>query len=119
MIIKAEDNTRASIRDVSGGKGELLRCAPIPRGEGQPGSPFLMVSRMTIQPGASLGFHAHTEDEEVYYVLSGEAEYVDHDGSATMIGPGDTTLCLKGQSHGVNNKSASEPFVFLAVIAKA
>jgi mannose-6-phosphate isomerase-like protein (cupin superfamily) len=76
-----------------------------------------MVSHMTLQPGCSMGYHKHPDNEELYVILSGSGTYLDDGETAVQVGPGDTTLTLKGQSHGIEN-TGTEPLVFLAAIVK-
>ena len=53
---------------------------------------------ITLEPGASIGYHVHEGEMESFYILSGQAEY--SDGLETSIlQPGDTTLTLSGEGH--------------------
>ncbi|MDR1733209.1 MAG: cupin domain-containing protein [Synergistaceae bacterium] len=85
-------------------------------GKAPGGSPFQVVAHQTLPPGSSLGYHQHTDNEELYVILSGKGTFYDEGKVAKTVGPGDMTLTLKGQSHGLVN-TGSEPLVFLAVIA--
>ena len=49
-------------------------------------------SRMTLQPGAAVGIHSHTGEEEIYYIL-----------------------CRAGEEHSMEC-IGDEPLVYLAVI---
>jgi len=68
----------------------------------------------TVAPGSGIGFHVHNGDTEIYYVVSGCAEYNDN-GSITTIKTGDVTFTPSGTGHGINNKG-TEPLEIIALI---
>jgi len=68
----------------------------------------------TVAPGSGIGYHMHNGDTEIYYVVSGSAEYNDN-GKITTISAGDVTLTPSGTGHGINNKG-SEPLEIIALI---
>lgn len=101
-----------------GGRGEMLSRVVIP--DGQPmaaGSPFVASGVNSILPGGAIGLHAHPEDEEVYFIISGQGDYLDNEGKRHKVGSGDVTFCCKGERHGLEN-TGTEPLVFGALIAK-
>lgn len=104
--------TRASMR---GGEGEVS----IER-LWEPGSEMKaanrLFARLTLPAGASIGFHRHDGEEEVFYVLSGTAE-MDDDGKKVELRSGDTILTGGGAGHAVK-AVGDEPLVMLAVISK-
>jgi len=69
---------------------------------------------LTLEPGSSIGFHVHNDEMESYYIISGQAEYVD-DTETVNLFPGDTTLTPAGQGHSIKSVG-SEPLKFLAQI---
>ena len=104
-------------REIQGGVGEARCLLAIPRGEGPAESCFKMVSRMTLEAGSSIGLHTHETDEEIYIVLSGRGIYTDDDGSRREVGPGDVSLTMRGQRHGLE-VSQEGPLTLMAVIAE-
>lgn len=101
-----------------GGKGEIIRRHILKRGESMaPGSAFVASGVNILQPGGSLGVHKHAEDEEAYFIISGQGEYIDNDGKRHRVEGGDAAFCCKGESHGLEN-TGPEPLLFAAVIAK-
>lgn len=62
-----------------------------------------MFSCMTLEPGSSIGYHVHENDSELFYILSGTAEYNDN-GTIVELAPGDVTLCPAGTGHGIANR---------------
>ena len=74
-----------------------------------------LYARVTLPPGAVLGYHEHHGNGESYFVLSGEAIY-DDNGKKRIIRPGETTWTPDGSGHGVDNSQGKEPIVFMALI---
>lgn len=75
-----------------------------------------MFATVTLEPGSIVGEHLHTEESEVYYILSGEAVMVE-DGKRYPVSAGDAELCPAGHSHGMENNT-DKPVVFLALEIK-
>ena len=76
-----------------------------------------LFSRITLQPGCSIGWHVHEKDSELFYILKGTAEYSDN-GSIVTVSAGDVTVCPPGEGHGIANRS-DETVEFIAVIVYA
>ena len=76
-----------------------------------------MYSRITLRSGCSIGFHVHEKDSELFYILSGEAEYNDN-GEIKTVTAGDVTVCPPGTGHGIANKG-EETVELIAVIVYA
>ena len=69
---------------------------------------------LTLEPGSSIGYHVHEGEMESFYVVSGEAEYID--GSETvLLYPGDTTLTPADTSHSIKS-IGSTPLKLIAQI---
>ena len=78
------------------------------------GAKVRLCARMTIEPGASIGNHAHEGEDEIYLVLSGNG-IIQENGEWVPIKTGDAILTGKGGAHGVEN-TGTEPLVIAAVI---
>ena len=76
-----------------------------------------LFSRITLQPGCSIGWHVHEKDSELFYILKGTAEYSDN-GNIVTVSAGDVTVCPPGEGHGIANRS-DETVEFIAVIVYA
>ena len=76
-----------------------------------------MFSKITLKSGCSIGYHIHENDSELFYILSGTAEYNDN-GEIKTVSAGDVTICPAGTGHGVENKS-EENVEIIAVIVYA
>ena len=73
-----------------------------------------LYARVTVPPGASVGYHRHVADNESYFFVSGEGVY-DDNGVKRVVKAGDATWTPSGASHGVENTGA-EDLVFMALI---
>lgn len=73
-----------------------------------------MFSRITLNPGCSVGRHSHVGEEEIFYILSGHARSWDN-GFWVELSPGDSTICRHGEEHSMECVG-NEPCVYLAVI---
>lgn len=77
-------------------------------------SPCRMFSRITLQPGCSVGRHSHKGEEEIFYILSGEAKAWDH-GEWVILKKGDSSICRAGEEHSMECYG-NTPCEYLAVI---
>ena len=73
-----------------------------------------LCSKITIQPGDSIGYHEHHNEEELYIILKGTG-LVDDAGKPTEVFPGDVVLTRDGQGHSIKN-SGDELLEFMAII---
>lgn len=73
-----------------------------------------MFSKLTLGPGCGIGYHEHTGERELFYILSGVAEYNDN-GTVHTVRAGDVTICPSGSGHAIANRG-SETVELVAVI---
>lgn len=112
-MLKNQDNGIKREKLGGTGKGVIMGYpVNIPDNDGA----FVMTTRLDMEPGASIGYHTHSDNEEVYFIMSGEGTYTE-DGESITVKAGDIMLCRKGHSHGLENTS-SETLVIGAAIAK-
>lgn len=76
-----------------------------------------LFSKITLNPGCSIGYHVHENDSELFYILKGVAQYNDN-GNIVTVSAGDVTICPPGQGHGIANKR-DEVVELIAVIVYA
>lgn len=112
MIRRKQEQTRREKEQVQGGNG-VVKFRDLFSPE-ELGARAQMCSVVTLEPGHSVGIHAHTENGEVYCVLEGTAT-VTEDGQEYTLHPGDAEFCADGHTHGIENRT-SEPLRFLALI---
>ncbi|MBE6368857.1 MAG: cupin domain-containing protein [Lentisphaerae bacterium] len=65
-------------------------------------SPARLCARLELEPGASIGFHQHEKEEEIFVVLSGRA-VIDDNGTEVEVAPGDAILTGNGAGHAVKS----------------
>jgi len=74
-----------------------------------------LCATLTLRPGASIGRHEHTGEDEVYLVLSGHG-ILDDGTSRSRIGPGDAILTGRGGSHAVLNDGKENLQIFAIIL---
>ena len=62
-----------------------------------------LFTRMTIEQGASIGYHQHFKEEDIYYILSGVATVCDNDKTYT-VSPGEVVYTGDQDFHSIANK---------------
>ncbi|MDR2945847.1 MAG: cupin domain-containing protein [Candidatus Adiutrix sp.] len=110
---KAE-NTRENVGVI---KGKIVGRHPF-TGDARPESTaFKMIGEMTLSPGASIAFHVHEADEEIYIITAGKGVYTDTDKKEYPVAVGDITLARRGEGHALAN-TGDGVLSFTAVIAE-
>ncbi len=74
-----------------------------------------LFSRITLDPGCSIGEHEHADEAEIFYILSGHAQMTDN-GNRIELEAGDSCLTSNG-SHSIRCMGEN-PLEILAVIIK-
>ncbi len=111
MIHYKKDMRKFSEANPAGGSG-MMNAISLFSSEDLDGKTG-MFATVALEPHSVVGEHLHTNESEVYYILSGEGVLIE-DGVRYPISTGDAELCLKGHSHGLENPT-DEPVVFLAL----
>ena len=110
-MIKRKDELTKVVGPIEGGKGEISRELLIEGDELK--NKAKVFAKLTVPVGASVGLHEHTDDYEVYYILSGKGKVLDN-GEVVEVGAGDVVYAIDTE-HYIEN-SGDEDLVFLAVI---
>jgi mannose-6-phosphate isomerase-like protein (cupin superfamily) len=112
-LIRASNEMTVELREnMRGGKGTIT-IKHLFKQEELTGKARL-VAEVTIPAGGSIGFHNHDQEEEIFYIISGQGRVVDQ-GETRDVAPGDAILTGGGKGHAVENIGA-EPLVMVAVI---
>lgn len=77
----------------------------------------LSLGRITLEPGASIGEHAHPNTEDLYLILEGRGVGV-LNGERFPVGPGDLFLVKAGGTHGLINDSEG-PLTFVGLLTRS
>ena len=114
-MIKRNGNYEQIIKkEMRGGSGEVL-IEKYWDPETELNANNRLFAKLILKPGASIGFHKHENEEEVFVILKGVAE-ADDNGTVSTLYPGDTILTGNGAGHSI--KSIGEDTLeVLAVIS--
>ncbi|HHW91790.1 MAG TPA: cupin domain-containing protein [Firmicutes bacterium] len=112
MIRYGKDMVREVKERLREGKGEVEIVHAFTREELTGKARLCALIR--IPPGNSIGYHPHVGEEEIYYILRGQAT-VNDNGNIQVVGPGDAVLTGGGASHSIEN-TGEETLEFFAVI---
>lgn len=111
MYMRSENCPRGA-RQVAGGKGVVqMKVLAAPE---QMYHSARLFNHITLEPGCSIGNHAHDHETEFYYILKGEAVFNDN-GLEVVLHAGDITETGHGQSHSLENRSDA-PVELIALI---
>ncbi|RNC97257.1 cupin domain-containing protein [Lysinibacillus halotolerans] len=55
-----------------------------------------------IPPNSTIGYHAHSNNEEIYFILEGEGEMIVN-GTEFLVKKGDIVINSQYSSHGLRN----------------
>ena len=112
MITRKEDQPVELLTRVQGGEGIICRRQFL-RAEDSCGTGRLFAV-FTLSPGDSIGYHRHTGEFELYYILKGTAKVRDNDREV-ILEEGDMMQCRDGDSHSIE-AVGEEPLELLAEI---
>ena len=76
-----------------------------------------LFSKITLNPGCSIGYHVHDKDAELFYIMKGTGGYSDN-GEEKIVHAGDVTICSTGTGHSIANET-DEVLELVAVIVYA
>ena len=107
MKIEFDEMSETLIPEFRGGKGELF----LKKYEEE--NVKIMRSRLTA--GSSIGKHKHTDDSEIIYIVSGEAEAL-CDGKKETLFKGSVHYCPRGSEHSIVNAGKTDLEMFAVVI---
>lgn len=77
---------------------------------------IVSMGRTTLEPGSTIGEHAHPNTNDLYLILEGRGIGI-LDGERFPVSAGDLFLVKAGGSHGLINDSKS-PLTFLGVLTR-
>ena len=114
MIRRKEEVKPIFYSECHGGSGTLSCMSMLRRADSEHG--FICFHHDIIPPGTSIGEHCHPDDEEIYYLYSGECTLL-YDGEQIPMKAGDLSIVHSGHSHGLINNS-DEDIVLIVVAAE-
>ncbi|PNT93333.1 cupin domain-containing protein [Clostridium thermosuccinogenes] len=112
MVKRGSEMIKEIKEQMRGGKGSV-EITHIYKQDEMKGKARLF-AKITINPGCSIGFHEHSDEEEIFYIIKGKGIF-DDNGTKKEICAGDAAITGGGASHSVEN-TGNEPLEMLAVI---
>lgn len=103
VIRKSEDMTVTPLEKCHEGVGTVYSKSLI---DGFDKSKFDFVHYNNISAGTAVGEHMHTENDAIYFLLSGSG-ILRYDGKDYEMNAGDISVCNMGHSHGYTAKTDS------------
>ncbi len=73
------------------------------------------VAMLRFPAGASIGMHRHEGTSETIYVVEGNGEMLEEDGSLVPLKPGDCSYCPEGGAHSLRNPGETDLVVFAVI----
>jgi len=113
MIRKHASLVETSKVNIRGGLGAARGVDFLKDGEM---SGIVSMGRTTLEPGSTIGEHAHPNTEDLYLILEGHGIGI-LNGEQFPLVPGDLFLVKAGGTHGLINDSDS-PLTFLGVLTR-
>ncbi|WP_336889005.1 cupin domain-containing protein [Psychrilyobacter sp.] len=114
MIIKECDTKKGTNEKPRGGHGLIHGMQYLVGDEITNKIKIVMANDLEI--GAMIGEHTHTDDEEFYYIISGQGSVID-DGMVKKVSAGDLIYTGSGHSHSLENIGDTK-LKFLAIIVE-
>lgn len=112
MITRKEQQSH-SLREFMRGGKKHVEITDL--SAGLPGK-LRLFSLLTLIPGASIGYHVHEDETEMFYFLEGNGRVQD-DEKSFDISAGDSLATFSGHGHSVENTGDTD-LVILAAIVK-
>lgn len=112
MITRREEQEHSIREFMRGGKKHVehtLLSSPLPEN-------VRIFNVLTLIPGASIGYHVHENETELFYFMEGNGRVQD-DENFYDISAGDSMATFSGHGHAVENTGDTN-LVILAVIVK-
>ncbi|MPM61646.1 Oxalate-binding protein [bioreactor metagenome] len=113
MIKRQNEMERKINTQMRGGTGDVEIIHLLSQGEYN--GKARLIGVINLESGCSIGEHIHENEEEIFYVISGEATY-DDNGKTEMLSVGDTCICKGGQKHSLKNNAAEKLSVFAVIL---
>lgn len=109
MIINFDKMDEQLVPNPRGGEGQMRKRAFQ--------NEDVQIMHLTLAPRSAIGVHAHVDDSEMYYIISGTGRVI-YDGGELPVQSGSCHYCPRGHEHSLVNDS-DEDMVILAVIPAA
>ena len=106
LIHKSADMRHEPLPECHAGKG-VLDWTEVLGPDQLKGRRLKFMHYNIMPPGTSIGEHSHHDDEEYYFVISGQGTMI-LDGKRFEVKSGDITAIYPGGSHGLENNTTDD-----------
>lgn len=79
-------------------------------------SQVTFIGVVELDSGASIGFHEHLDDTEVYYIIHGQGLFEEKGHAERTVESGDFCYIPKGSGHGLKN-TGDDRMSLLAIVS--
>ena len=111
-MITRQDQQQHGVREfMRGGKKYVMTTAL----SHQLPAHMRMFSVLTLIPGASIGYHVHEGETEMFYILEGQGRVRDDDRICDIFA-GDSLATFSGHGHAVENTGDTNLVILAAII---
>ena len=115
MFLRANERKVDKKENLRGGDGTIVMGSFLPE---EKLLHTRLISKIEVAPGCSIGGHAHEGEYEAYYFLEGEMT-LDDNGVKVTAKPGDFSICMDGENHGVRNDTDKPASLLAFIVTKA
>ena len=116
MVRKASEMEVEIRPNMKGGKGQVVQHHAFK--ENEIPAPCRVCATLVLEPGCSIGTHAHEGEDEIFYIVSGTGT-VNDNGTLRTVTAGDAVLTGNGAVHGIENTGSDTLTVFAVVVKYA
>ena len=113
MIRRKEEISATINENLLGGTGKVSFLDFLSREESNGAGRLFSI--LTLGKNASVGWHRHSGDMEVYYIMEGTAKVQDNDNEPCLLHAGDVMICNDGEGHAIECHG-DEDLKFLAIV---
>lgn len=112
MVVQNKDMAVEVREQMRGGNGS----AEITKLAGELPGNMRLFAQIRLSPGASIGYHVHEHETELFAFIAGEGRVQDDD-AFKPVKAGDSVLTFPGHAHAVENTGTTD-LVLIAAIVK-
>ncbi len=105
-------NEIEKVKMTMAGAEKVYKQVPVSKKDGSPSFCFRV---FTIEPGGHTPYHTHGF-EHLNYVISGQGELVDEQGTGHPLSAGDFAIVLPDEKHQFRNSSENSPVVIICAV---
>ena len=112
MLKKSHEQKEEARKNMRGGPGEVMFKHYFSKDE--IAAPCRLCAQLTLPPGAGIGLHDHTEEDEIFIIQQGKG-LATCDGKEMEVEAGDSLLTGGGSSHSIQN-TGDKDLIITAVV---